>query len=648
MEGVCRTPELFLYSVLTVTNSPSEGREVLRFGEFELDVVAYQLRRAGEPVPLERRPMDLLILLATRHGELVTRADIVDHLWGKDVFVDVETGIHTAVRKIRRALEDSTDAPSFVETVPGRGYRFVAPVAVESSAAPQPASVATTPAETERRRLLLKIAIGVLAVAVSAAVLWTKRDRPPTSVSLAVLPFDNVTGEREQQYLANGLTEEMIAALGQIDPDRLRVLGRTSTIAYRGTQKSALQIGNELGVDYLVEGTVQAEHERVRVTSRLIRARDQLQLWSAVYDRTDTSILGLQSELSAAIAEQIRLRLSPERMKAIERRHTRNAEAYHAYLRGLEFAGLRTPAGNRQAIDSFELATRLDPGYALAWSALARVHAASTINADAPPLEVRPRARAAAQRAVALDPTLPEAQYALGHILWILEWQWPEAETTLRRAVALDPTSAEPHMMLGHCLSQMGRHSEAMAEMRRARELAPLADMAHALSAQVAFQARDYPAAVGHARQAAAIQPGLWIASVFSAQALYQLGERERALAELQHATRYSEGNSKTLALRGYILAKSGHVAEARDVLATLTEAASGRYVPPYAFALVHAGLGERDATFLWLDRAFAARDVHLVFLTVDPVWDEYRSDARFRALIARCGFTRTAAPGSR
>lgn len=629
-----------------MTRSSPEGREVLRFGEFELDVVAYQLRRAGEPVPLERRPMDLLILLASRRGELVTRAEIVDHLWGKEVFVDVETGIHTAVRKIRRALGDSTDAPSFVETVPARGYRFIA--AVETSSATETAAVPKSSATAERQRLTLRIVIGVVAAAVSAVVLWTALKRAPSSVSLAVLPFENVTGERQQQYLANGLTEEMIAALGQIDPDRLRVLGRTSTIGYRGTSKSAQQIGSELGVDYLVEGTVQAERERVRVTCRLLRVRDQLQLWSSVYDRTDSSILGLQSELSAAIAEQIRLRLSPERMKAIERRHTRNAEAYHAYLRGLEFAGLRTPAGNQQAIASFQLATERDPGYALAWSALARVHAASTINGDAPPLEVRPRARAAAQRAVALDPTLPEAQYALGHILWILEWRWPAAEATLRRAVALDPTSAEPHMMLGHCLSQMGRHSEAMAELRRARELAPLADMAHALSAQVAFQARDYAAAVGHARQAAAIQPGLWIASVCSAQALYQLGERERALAELQRATRYSEGNSKTLALRGYMLAKSGHVAEAREVLKTLTDAAAGRYVPPYAFALVHAGLGERDATFLWLERAYAARDVHLVFLTVDPVWDEYRSDPRFGAILARCGFTHAPARSSR
>ena len=613
---------------------PAAGSSVtFRFGEFALDVPAYELRRAGSPVRLERQPMDLLILLVERRGQLVSRAEIIDKLWGKDVFVDVETGIHTAARKIRQALGDSTDAPAFLETVPGKGYRFIAPVAV------------ATPARERPRFMRPAIAVGLLAIAAAAGVgawNWLSPDGPVSGVVLAVLPFENLTGDRELEYLADGLSEETIASLGHVDPDRLTVLGRTSMMPYKGTRKSPAVIGDELNVDYLVESSLRADSNRLRLTTKLIRVRDQAQVWSETYDRAPTGMLGLQSELSTAIAEQVRLRLSPERLDALSRRHTRNAEAYDAYLRGLNFANQRTQPTNQRAIESYQRATTLDPDYALAWSGLANVYASSPINGDAPPLQAAPRAREAAEQAVRADPNLAEAQHVHAYVNWMLDWDWPAAEAGLRRALLLDPRYAPSHRTLGHCLSQMGRHSEALAEMRRARELEPHFALAHALSAQVAFQARDYSAALEHARQAIVVDPTFWIGYMQSGQAYEQLGNSSRALEDLARAERFSGGNSKAISARGYVLAKSGHRAEAHEVLKTLHDLARDRYVPPFAIALVHAGLGDREPVFEWLERAYAARDVHLIYLPVDPKWDPFRADPRFHDLIARCGFVET------
>lgn len=624
--------------------TPDSG-ETLRFRDYSLDVAGYELRRNGRPVRLERQPMDVLILLVERRRQLVSRSDIIDRLWGKDVFVDVETGVHTAIRKIRQALRDSPDTPAFVETVPGKGYRFIAPVEVV------PAAVTTVVSEDEprsdrafKRPGHARLMMGILAVAVVPGLFaWAWLNRQP--VLLAVLPFENLSGDADREYLADGLAEETIASLGQVDPERVSVVGRTSMMAYKRTTKSLAEIGRELGADYLVESSIRAEGGRLRVTSKLIRVRGQVQVWSESYDREPTSMLGLQQELSSAIAEQIRLRLSPERVNALTRRQTRNPDAYDLYLRGLNFANQRTPLTTRRAIEYFERATALDPDYALAWSGLAMAHAASLLNGDAPPLDVEPRARKAAMQAVRADPNLAEAQFALGYLNWLLDWDWTAAEAVFRQAIALDPRYPRPYLILGHSLSQMGRHSDAAPLMRRARELDPLYAMTHALSSQVAFQARDYSAALEHAQRAIVIDPEFWIGYMQSGQALEQLDKTDLALEALTKAARFSGGNSKPISLRGYMLAELGRPDEAREVLKTLEDVSRQRYVPPYAMALVNAGLGEQTAMFEWLDRAYAARDVHLIFLTVDPKWDPYRADPRFIALLARCDFTRMTTP---
>jgi TolB-like protein/DNA-binding winged helix-turn-helix (wHTH) protein/Flp pilus assembly protein TadD len=633
----------------------SVSHEIFRFRDFELDVAAYELRRQGRPVRLGRQQMDLLILLVESRRQLVSRTDIVDRLWGKDVFVDVETGVNTAISKVRQALCDSPEAPAFVETVPGKGYRFIAAVEVVSDAPDtgEPAAQLEPPVPvpevetfslltsyfrlSRRARLAIGLAVAAMVIGLAART-WFSGGVPAPRVTLAVLPFVNLGSDPEREYLAAGLTEETSASLAQVDPQRLSVKGRT--LRYKGTTKTAVEIGRELSVDYLVESTIRAEGSRLRVTATVIRVRDQEHVWSQSFEREPTSLLGLQQELSTAIAEQIRVRLSPEHVGGFARRQTQNADAYDAYLRGRYLQSRRTPVTNARAIQEYERAIALDPNYALVWSSLASTYAASAINGDARPLDVWPRARDAAARAVRANADLAEAQVAVGNVNWLLDWDWGPAETAFRLAIRLDPSNAAAHRSLGHALSQTGRHSEAESAMRRMRDLEPLEPLSYALSAQVAFQARDYPAAVAHARRAVLTDSEFWIGYVQLGQAYEGTGETDLALEALTDAARFSGGNSKAISLRGYILAKTGRANEAREVLRTLEADSREQYVPPLAMALVHAGLGEREAVFEWLDRAYAARDVHLIYLPVDPKWDPYRSDRRFAALLARCGFT--------
>ena len=659
----------------------SEQRVTVRFRDFVLDVSAYELRRNGRRLRLERQPMDLLILLVARRGQLLSRSDIVDTLWGKDVFVDVENGVNTAIRKLRQALRDAPDRPTFIETVPGKGYRFIAAVEAVPDALPSPlspvaaaASVVAAqtstsgaePASAEAkvgvpearvadraagRRPSAQVVLAVLMVAMLAGALlwqWSRVADSSTRLTIAVLPFDNLSDDPATEYLASGLTEDTIVSLGRIDPERVSVIGRTSMIAYKGTTKSLAEIGRELGTDYLVESSLRAESSQLRVTARLIRVRDQVQIWSDSFDSSTSSVLGLQQEISSAIAEQVRTRLSPERQQALARRHTQHAGAYDFLLRGRYFFNQRTPESMQRAIDAFERATTADPGYALGWANLAMAYGTSPINSDVDPRRVFPQARAAALRAVAANPDVAEAQHALGHMKWAFEWDWPTAEAAFRRAIELDPSYSLVHMILAHLLSQTGRHAEAEPAMRRGRELDPLNPMSYALSSQIALQAGDYTGALQYANRAIALDQMFWIGHQMRGQALERLGDDDLALNALTTAARLSGQNSKPISVTGYILGRSGRTAEAREVLAALEMASQQRYVPPYALALVYAGLGDVDAAFKWLDRAYAARDVHLMFLTADAKWDQYRTDPRFRDLLARCGFTTVAAPAGK
>lgn len=457
---------------------------------------------------------------------------------------------------------------------------------------------------------------------------------------LAVLPFENYSRDPDQEYFSDGLTEETISHLGGMNPERMGVIARTSSMAYKRTSKSVREIGVELGVDYILESSVRREDNRVRITSQLIRVEDQTHIWTSNYDRDVTSVFDIQRKLSAAIARHVGLHLLPERLSALAGRQTANMEALDVYLRGRYFWNQLSAATTKRAMEYYGRAVELDPEYALAWSGMADAYSASPVNADRSPLQVWPRARDAVVHAIASGPSMPEVYTSLGLLKFWLDWDWVAAEAAFRKSIALDPSYSLAHRFLGIVLSHMLRHDEASLALRNARDLDPLSATNHALSAQVAFAARDYSVAVQFAQQAISIDPEFWIGYIQLAQASEQMGNSDLALDALNNAGRFSGGNSKAMAIRGYICAKLGKTKEAHEVLDTLDAVSRERYVPPYATALVYLGLGQHDSALQWLERAYDAHDVHLVFPPVDPKWDPLRAEGRFADLLRRCGFT--------
>jgi DNA-binding winged helix-turn-helix (wHTH) protein/tetratricopeptide (TPR) repeat protein len=569
---------------------------IYEFGEYRVDAGKLLLSRDGQPVPLTPKVFDTLLLLVKRSGEVLDKEALLRAVW-PDTMVE-ENNLNQNISTLRRVFGESRGENRYIATVPGRGYRFMAEV------------------RTISQRI----------------------SGPAQPVRIGVLPFENIGAGDDREYLADGLTEETIVSLGRIDPQHLSTIGRTTVMVYKRSSKSLAEIGKELDAVYLVESSLRAEGVRLRITSRLIRVRDQLQIWSASYDSEPGSILALQRELSQAIAEQIRLTLSPERLQALGRRQTQSAEAYNLYLQGRHFWQQLSPPTTKKAIEYFARATDLDPSYALAWSGLADCYTAGPVNGDAPPKMFWPKAREATARAVSAEPGLAEVQTSLGSLKFWLDWDWPAAEIAYRNAVELDPSYPLGHRMLGVLLSHMCRHEEAQASIRRARELDPLYVMHQSLSSQIAFAARDYPAAVQFARQAIVVDPDFWIGQLHLAQVLVELGEMNLALAALNNSGKLGV-NSKVIALRGYVFGKLGRSEEAQNVLQTLLAIARERYVPPYAMAMVHAGLGQFELALQWLERCYDARDVHLIFLTMDPKWDALRSEPRFSNLLRRCGF---------
>jgi TolB-like protein len=610
--------------------------------------------------------MQVLVLLAAHAGQVVAKERLIQTVW-PDTFVTDDV-LTRAISELRRVFGDDARDSRFIQTIPKSGYRLIAPVFPSSAdqgiaGHGQAAHVGTVAASGDhvvtplpeagrasahnrsgwRSWKLGLPAISLMAVIVVSALAFNRRGADSPQVTIAVLPFEHLGGP-EHAYLTEGLTEETSMSLGQVDPGHLIVKGRTSTRRYKGTSKSLAQIGQDLGVDYLVEGSVQAEGGRLRVTAKLIRVRAEEQMWAESYDSTPGSLLELQRELSTAIARQVRLRLSPARLTALERRYSRNAQAYDLYLRGRQLWNQLTPETNRSAVAFYEEATRLDPEFALAWAGLADAYSASPMNSDVLPWEVATKARDAARHAFDYGPDLAETHTALGAVSYWRDWDWPAAEAEYRKAIESDASYSQAHRLLGVVLVAMGRHEEARRGMTRAREL-DLYPMQYALSAHVEFLAHDYPSAVIFANQATDLGPSFWIAWFQLAMADERLGKDELALDALDRAEA-SGWNSKIVSLRGYILAKLGRRNDAEDVLRRLESMARGRYVPPYAMALVHAGLGQEDLAFDWLNRAYDMRDVHLTFLAQDPKWDDFRKDARFRALLERCDFTRTPRTG--
>ena len=568
----------------------------MRIGEYDFNPERYELTRGGRRVKLERLPMEFLILLLEHPGLMLTRDHIVERLWGKDKFLDVDNSINTAVRKLRAALRDSPARSAYIQTVTGKGYRFVAPVDAP---------------EGERGRPV------------------TKR-----RVMLAVLPFENLSADPEQEYFADGLTEETISHLGRMDPLEMGVIARTSSMVYKHTRKSVTEIGGELGVDYILENSVRRDRNHVRIASQLIRVKDQSHIWADTYDRDAVHFLGVQDELGKAIARQVQLKLLPGTHNP--RLQAQDVDAYDLYLRGRHCWNQLTPGSILRAIGYFEQALESDPNYALAHVGLAEAYAMLPITSDSAVTDVLEKAQAAAAKAIELSDSLAETHAAIGAIKLWMEWDWTGAEAALRRAIELNPSYVHAHRWYAVLLCALGRHSESAEQMKCARQVDPLSALMHGLSGALLFLDRNYESAMKFLGEAIALNSNLWVLHLWIAKVYEQEGSLGKAVEEYQRAFDLSGGNSEALALKACARAQLGDRTEAYQTVQVLTEVAKSKYVPPSNLAIVYAGLGQEEQALDYLDQAYRTRDARLPLIAVDPKWDSLRKHGRFQALLVR------------
>jgi TolB-like protein/Flp pilus assembly protein TadD len=575
--------------------------ERIRLGPFVLDVSRYELTCAGKPVRMERIPMDLLILLVHENGRLVSRDEIIERLWGKGLYFDTDNSINTAIRKIRRALGENPENPQYIETVQGKGYRFKGRIA----AAPK----TTPPIDAERPRIML-----------------------------VVLPFENLSSDPRQEYFSDGLTEETITRLGKMSPNRLGVIARTSSMAYKHTDKTITQIGEELGVDYVLEGSVRRELDRIRVTAQLIRVQDQIHLWAESFDRPLQSVLDIHGELGAAIAVQVKLKLTPEEQQQLLSPRRKNQEAYDYYLHGRYHWARLSPPELLKAAEYFRKATQCDPEYALAYSGLADTLAAA-ITSEVPAKDVFPEAKAAVATALALDPDSAEAHNSDATIKFWFDWDFNGAEAAARKAISLNSNYSLAYLFLAHVLSNVGRHDEALATIQQARVLDPFSLITNTMYGQFLYHAGQLDESIQQFRATLDMEWRFWIAHICLAKSYEQQGMYREALAACDAAWEFSGGNSEALSLAGYVHAVSRERAKAETKIQQLLEQKSKHYVPPYSLALVFAGLQETDTALHWLEQAFEDRDVHMPFL-LDHKWNGLRSKRQFRQILSRVGFS--------
>jgi TolB-like protein/DNA-binding winged helix-turn-helix (wHTH) protein/tetratricopeptide (TPR) repeat protein len=606
--------------------------QILNFGVFQLDLKAGELHKAGVKVKLQDQPFRVLAVLVERAGQVVTREEFRQRVWPSNVYVDFDQGLNNAIKKVREALGDSADSPRLIETVARHGYRFIAPV---DTAPPRAAEPRFQPGLRPRRRALL---IGLAAALLAAGGYWTWHQLaervPPSSekVTLAVLPFDNLSGDPDQEFFSDGLTEEMIDQLGKLNPDRLIVIARGSVAKYKRSTLALDEIGTELHADYLVQGSVRRVPDRVRITVHLIQVPQQTDRWSESFDRDAKDILALQDSVARTIANQINITLAPSQLAP---RRDVDPDAYEAYLKGRYYWNKRTAEGMQKAQLYFQQAIAKDPSYGAAYSGLADCNSGLTWHGFTSPAETLPRAHAAALKAIEIDPQSAEAHASLGLVL-SHEWDWSGAETELRRAEQLDPRYANAHHWYGDNLSARGRHDEALAEAKKASDLDPLNLMIGTWLALRYYLAHRYDNAVQQARETVEFDPNFAASHLLLGETYVQMGLHEQGLGELQSAARLSGNSPLYLAQVGVAYASEGRKAEALQIVSQLQATSVSRYVSPYGLAQIYAALSDKEQTFKWLNIAYDDRAVWMSYLAVDPVFDRYRSDQRFQDLLRR------------
>lgn len=621
---------------------------VYRFGDFSLDCGKFELRRDGQRLKLERKPFELLVLLVTKHGQVITREEIANRLWEQEVFVDIEHGINTAIRKIRQTLGDSPDLPQYVQTISGSGYRFIATVTggeaevtapTQSSEVPieppVPAEIAAAPANPPavkpRQRLGLVAALCASVIVVIAiftlgshplAARFLHRDSRAAIGSLAVLPLQNLTGDSGEEYFADGMTDELITELARIP--NLRVVSRTSVMAEKGVRRSLPEIARQLGVDAIVEGSIARSGDRIRITAQLIDARTDRHVWAQSFEGPGSDVLSLQDSVAQQIATQARLVLAPP-----SRRPSINPAAHDAYLRGRYFFNKQDVS---HSLESFQQAIALDPTYASAYAGYASALDAATAFGIGPPEQLMPKALAAAQRAIQLDPQNGEAYTELGSVQTIYEWDWTAAEQNLTRGISLNPNDSVAEFKYAVYLDATGRPQDAVTHMRRALQLDPLSFLVNRRLGATLYLAREYDAALTQLQRAAEMeqQPG----SIDNYESLiYEMkGEHDEAVQHDLMALHEDEPRLDTAALlrmyqqHGW---QSYWRMRSRMLLKVRTDPCTA-----YEIGIDDLRVNELGHAFDSFQHAISSHCFNMAFIRVDPLFDSVRRDPRYVALL--------------
>jgi TolB-like protein/DNA-binding winged helix-turn-helix (wHTH) protein/Tfp pilus assembly protein PilF len=632
-----------------------------RFGSFEVQPRTRELYNQGIRLKLRFQAFQVLQVLIEHAGDVVTRDELRQMLWPAGTFVDFEHGLNTSVKELRRVLGDSANEPRYIETLPKVGYRWLASVVREEpvslvTAEPPPQIATAEPdipamvlAEANqlphsRGSLVLYGAVLLLVAALAGYWQWRHvnvRVQPTDGrVMLAVLPFQNLTGDSSQEYFSDGLTEEMIAQLGRLDPAHFGVIARTSVMHYKNSRDGLDRIGRELGVQYVLEGSVRRDSYNVRVSAQLIRVRDQGHAWAREYDRQSGSLLTLQDEIAREIADEIALTLGDHKPNVSGTRPAlspQQSEAYDFYLKGLYFWNKRTIDGFWQAINYYKDAIARDPNHAPSYAGMADCYAMIGGYSGESHPEYAIQARAAALRALAIDETLPEAHAALAVIVQHYDWDWQTAEKEYRRAIELNSSYATGHHWYAEHLGLTGRFDEAFRESDRARQLDPLSLIIATDSAVLYYYSRQYDRSIQQFRAVMELDLNFPRANMI----LFPYVQKRmfaEALARLEATRPASEAGPWLWSQLAYIYGRSGQPEEAGRALAKLNDLSRRHPVDPSAFVIAYLGIGDKNEALAWLQKAYEQHSDTLTTLRVDPIFDPLRGESRFQDFVRRVG----------
>jgi TolB-like protein/DNA-binding winged helix-turn-helix (wHTH) protein/Tfp pilus assembly protein PilF len=647
---------------------------VVRFGTYEVSLQSGEVRKAGVKIRVQQQPLKLLEVLLERPGEVVTREELRSRVWPNDSFGDFDQAVSIAIAKLRSALGDSAENPRYIETLPKRGYRFIADVSFvdaeghirrpESLPADSPGTdsvhqiqgngLAVLPVtgsgpqlqspgltvapqrQWPRGRIILAVAL-VVSLAVLSVLLFRSHGHAPKPIrSLAVLPLENLSGDASQRYFSDGMTDQLITDLAQISA--LKVISRTSVMAYEGARKPLPQIARELHVDAVVEGTVLRAGDQVRITAQLIDASTDKHLWSQSYQGELKDTLALQDRVARAIAEQIQINLTPREQAALKGVRVVNPEAYESYLKGRFFWNKRTADGLRVALAYFNQAIEEDHNYAQSYSGLADTYAllGDWQYAVMTPAQANPKAKAAALKAVELDSSLGEAHNSLAFLLDGFDWDLDAGGKEFQRAIELNPGYATAHHWYAWHLGLLGRYDEAIVEMRKAESLDPLSLIINADLAELLVLAHSYDESIRQSRKTIEMDPNFAMAHNQLGQAYLQQRLYEQAIGELQKAVQLSAGSPTCIANLARAYALSGRKSEAGKLLNDLKSSSSANNSHASEVAAIYASLGDKDEAMKWLEKGYAERFNPGVLIR--PGFDPLRSDPRFQNLAHRVG----------